>query len=170
MFSLVWRALSGARAGIHELRRLGVRVFLAGAALQAVLVGILVARDELRKRRQPPSEGFPWVDQPEVELESGETRLKLYPYGVRLYEAMLEEIEGAERNIFVGTFIWRGDEVGRRFVEALARKASEGVEVYVIFDGLANVFVSPSFKRFPEEIHTLHFRPQIGRASCRERA
>ena len=162
MFYLVWRALSGARAGIHELRRLGLRVFLAGAALQAALVGILVARDELRKRRHPPSEGFPWVDQPEVELESGETRLKLYPYGVRLYEAMLEEIEGAEHNIFVGSFIWKGDEVGRRFVEALARKASEGVEVYVIFDGLANVFVSPSFKRFPEEIHTLHFRPLWG--------
>jgi cardiolipin synthase len=158
----VWRALSGTQAGIHELRRLGVRVFLAGAAVQAALVGILVARDELRKRRQPPSEGFPWVDQPEVELESGETRLKLYPYGVRLYEAMLEEIEGAERNIFVGTFIWKGDEVGRRFVEALARKAGEGVEVYVIFDGLANVFVSPSFKRFPREIHTLHFRPLWG--------
>ena len=162
MFSLVRRVLSGTRAGINELRRLGVRIFLAVAAVQAVLVGILVAMDELRKRRHAPSEGFPWVDQPEVELESGETLLKLYPYGVRLYDAMLEEIEGAEHNIFVGTFIWKGDEVGRRFVQALARKARKGVDVYVIFDGLANVFVSPSFKRFPEEIHTLHFRPLWG--------
>ncbi len=162
MFSLVWRALSGARTVIHKLRRLGVRIFLALTAVQAALVAVLVAMAEIRKRRHTPSEGFPWVDQPEVELESGETGLKLYPYGVRLYEAMLEEIEGAEHNVFVGTFIWKGDEVGRRFVEALARKAREGVEVCAIFDGLANVVVSPSFKRFPEEIHTLHFRPLWG--------
>ena len=160
MFSLVWRSLSG---GIRELRKLGVRVFIALAAVQAALVGILAAMAEIRKRRGARSEGgFPWEDQPEVELESGDTRLKLYPYGVRLYEAMLGEIEGAERKIFVGTFIWKGDEVGRRFVEALAKKASEGVEVCVIFDGLANVVVPPSFKHFPEEIHTLHFRPLWG--------
>jgi cardiolipin synthase A/B len=162
MFSLVWRALSGVGVGIRELRKLGVRVFLALTAVQAALVGILAAMAEIRKRRRTRSEGFPWEDQPEVELESGGTRLKLYPYGVRLYEAMLEEIEGAEHKIFVGTFIWKGDEVGRRFVEALARRAREGVEVYVIFDGLANVVVPPSFKRFPEEIHTLHFRPLWG--------
>ncbi len=32
----------------------------------------------------------------------------------------------------------------------------------MIFDGLANAFVSSEFKRFPEEIHTLHFRPLWG--------
>jgi cardiolipin synthase len=51
------------------------------------------------------------------------------------------------------------DEVGRRFVSALAKKAREGVEVYAVFDGLANFFVPRSFKRFPDEIHALHFRP-----------
>jgi cardiolipin synthase A/B len=158
MFTRVRRALSGAR-------KRGVRAFLALTAVQAALVGILVTLAEIRKRRHAPSEGFPWEDQPEVELETGESRLKLYPYGVRLYEAMLEEIEGAERNILVGTFIWKGDELGRRFVEALARKAREGVTVCVIFDGLANVVVPPSFKRFPEEIHTLHFRPLWGPAN-----
>jgi cardiolipin synthase len=158
MFTLLRRAFS-------ELRRLGIRAFAVLMAVQVSLVGVLVAMDELRKRRQGPREGFPWVEQPEVELESGESRLKLYPYGVRLYEAMLEEIERAERKIFVGTFIWKGDEVGRRFVEALARKARQGVKVCVIFDGLANVVVPPSFKRFPQEIHTLHFRPLWGPAN-----
>ncbi len=127
-----------------------------------MLVAVLVVRDELRKRREGPREGFPWEDQPEIELESGGNRLKLYSFGVKLYEAMLEEIENAEHDIFVGTFIWKGDEVGLRFVEALARRAREGVRVCVIFDGLANVVVPPSFKRFPAEIHTLHFRPLWG--------
>jgi cardiolipin synthase len=145
-----------------RLRKLGVRAFLTLTAVQAALVGILAVIAEIRKRRRVRSEGFPWADQPEVELESGGSWLKLYPYGVRLYEAMLEEIEGAQYKIFIGTFIWKGDEVGRRFVAALAKKAHEGVQVCVIFDGLANVVVPPSFKRFPEEIHTLHFRPLWG--------
>jgi cardiolipin synthase len=162
MFSFVRRILSEVRAGLSTLRRVGLRVFLALTALQALILGVLVALAEFRKRRRGPREGFPWEDQPEIGMESGEDRLKIYAYGVDLYEAMLEEIEAAEGEIFVGTFIWKGDEVGRRFVEALARKAGEGVEVYVVFDGLANLLVSPSFKRFPEKIHRLHFRPLSG--------
>jgi cardiolipin synthase A/B len=152
---------SGVRRSLAEVRRLGLRLVLGLFTVQAALVGVLVAMAQLRKRRQGPREGFPWVDRPEVELESG-GRLKLYPFGVRLYEAMLKEIEGARETVFVGTFIWKGDEVGCRFVEALARKAREGVRVCVIFDGLANVVVPPSFKKFPEEIQTLHFRPLWG--------
>ncbi|MGH3145440.1 MAG: phospholipase D-like domain-containing protein [Rubrobacter sp.] len=158
------RTFSEARAGLSALRALGLRILLALTAVQAVILGVLVALAEFRKRRIGPKEGFPWEDQPEIGLESGDDRLKIYAYGVLLYEDMIREIERAERDIFVGTFIWKGDEVGRRFVEALARKAREGVEVYVVFDGLANVFVPPSFKRFPEEIHRLHFRPLSGPA------
>ncbi|CAN5221007.1 phospholipase D-like domain-containing protein [soil metagenome] len=158
------RVLRLVRGALADFQRFGLRVVLVTAAVQAALVGILVAIAEIRKRRGGAKEGFPWVDQPEVELESGD-RLKLYPYGVELYEAMLEEIEEAEHSVYLGTFIWKGDEVGRRFVEALEKKAREGVRVCVIFDGLANVVVPPSFKRFPEEIQTLHFRPLWGPAN-----
>src|SRR5215216_6155694 len=164
MFSLLRLVLSEMRSLLSTLRRLGLRVFLALTALQAVIVGVLVALAEFRKRRQGPREGFPWEDQPEIKIESGEDRLKIYAYGVSLYETMLDEIAAAQDEIFVGTFIWKGDEVGRRFVDALARKADEGVDVYVVFDGLANVFVPPSFKMFPERIHRLHFRPLSGPA------
>ena len=144
-----------------DLRRLALRLFLALTAVQAAVVGVLVAMAQLRKRREGPQGGFPWEDQPEVSLKGGD-RLKLYPYGVQLYDAMLEDIRNAKKSIYVGTFIWKGDEVGKRFVEALAEKAREGVLVCVIFDGLANVFVSPEFKDFPREINTLHFRPLWG--------
>ena len=143
------------------LRRVGLRLLAALAVAQAAIVGVLVAMDELRKRRAGPQGGFPWEDQPEVPLGGGD-RLKLYPYGVQLYDDMLEEIRNAKKSIYVGTFIWKGDEVGRRFVGALAEKAREGVQVCVIFDGLANVFVSSEFKDFPKEINTLHFRPIWG--------
>ena len=149
------------RRTLAEFRGLVVRGALILTAVQAVLVGLLVAMAQLRKRREGPRGGFPWEDQPEVELENG-ARLRLFPYGVHLYEAMLKEIEDATECVYVGTFIWKNDEVGRRFVDALAKKAREGVRVCVIFDGLANVFVSADFKDFPEEIHTLHFRPIWG--------
>ena len=148
-------------SAFSDLRRLGLRLFLALTALQAAIVGVLVTMAQLRKRRAAPQGGFPWEDQAEVSLEGGDT-LKLFPYGVQLYDAMIEDIKNAQKNIYVGTFIWKGDAVGRRFVKELAAKAREGVNVCVIFDGLANAFVSSEFKDFPEEINTLHFRPIWG--------
>src|ERR687890_2298081 len=96
MFSLLRRVLSEMRSWLSTLRRIGLRVFLALTALQAVIVGVLVAMAEFRKRRRGPREGFPWEDQPEIGMESGEDRLKIYSYGVSLYEAMLDEIEAAQ--------------------------------------------------------------------------
>jgi cardiolipin synthase len=162
MSSLLQRVFSETQADLSALRSLGLRIVLVLTAVQAVTVGVLVAMAEVRKRRREPSDGFPWEDQPEIGLESSEVRLKIYAYGVRLYEDMIQEIERAEREIFVGTFIWKDDEVGHHFVDTLARRAREGVRVYVVFDGLANVFVPPAFKRFPKEIHCLHFRPLSG--------
>ena len=164
MFSEIADAARSVRRALAELRRLGLRALVAFTAVQAVLVAVLIALAQIRKRRLGPVEGFPWEEQPEVELDSG-GKLKLYPFGVTLYEAMLAEIEAAEETIFVGTFIWKGDEMGKRFVEALHEKAREGVKVCVIFDGLANVAVPPSFKQFPGEIQTLHFRPLWGPAN-----
>ncbi len=144
-----------------DFRKIAFRSFAALTVLQAAIVGVLVTMAQLRKRRAGPRGGFPWEDQPGLRSETGDG-FKLFPYGVQLYDAMLEDIRNAKECIYVGTFIWKGDEVGRRFVEALAAKAREGVRVCVIFDGLANVFVSSEFKDFPEEIHTLHFRPLWG--------
>lgn len=146
------------RLSLARLRGLALRAFVAVTAVQAAIVAVLVAMAQLRKRREGPWEdGFPWEEQPEVEVSGN--RLKLHPFGVQLYEEMLREIENAKSHVFVGTFIWKGDEVGRSFVDALARKAREGVRAYVVFDGLANFFVPEEFKRFPEEIQALHFRP-----------
>ncbi|MDP9437880.1 MAG: phosphatidylserine/phosphatidylglycerophosphate/cardiolipin synthase family protein [Actinomycetota bacterium] len=143
---------------------LGLRVLLLLAAAQAALVGIVEAVATIRRKflLERPQEGFPWEERPEIELESGDVRLKLYPQYEMLYEAMLEEIERAEERVFVETFIWQDDGWGNRFVEALARKAREGVAVYAVFDELANLGQPKEFKRFPEEINLLRFRRVSG--------
>ena len=52
------------------------------------------------------------------------------------YPAWLEAIAGAERHVHFECYIIRDDAVGRRFAEALAAKAAEGVKVRVIYDWL----------------------------------
>ncbi len=137
---------------------LGLKGFLFLAAAEAVLMGVVTAEAKLRRRfGEEPQGPFPRAEQPEIELESSDERLKLFLDYEGLYEAMLEEIERAERTILIETFIWKNDEIGSRFVEALGRKAREGVEVYAAFDGVASL--PASSERFPEEVHALRFRP-----------
>ena len=142
--------------------RLMLKVLLslvaAAVAAEVALVGTVEATAAVRRRgQQLPSGGFPWEEQPEVELDSG-SRLKLYPEHERLYEDMLREIEEARESVFVETFIWQADGWGKRFVDALVRKAREGVEVYAVFDDLANLGQPAWFKQFPKEINLLRFR------------
>lgn len=145
------------------LLRLSLGILLLLAAVEVALVGALAVAARLRRgRREEPREGFPWQEQPEIGLESGDARLKLYSGYPNLYEAMFEEIERAEHTIFIETFLWKDDEMGRRFVEALKHKAREGVEVYAIFDGVGNLDRSASFEQAPKGLHWLHYRPFLG--------
>ena len=68
---------------------------------------------------------------------------------------MLAAIEGARRQILFETYIWKGDEVGERF-KARPPRPRTG-EVYVIYDGFANLVVSPRFKRFPANMKVLRY-------------
>lgn len=54
--------------------------------------------------------------------------------GDAAFPAMLEAIAGAQRSITLGTYIFDGDQVGRRFVAALAAARARGVEVRVLID------------------------------------
>lgn len=52
------------------------------------------------------------------------------------FDAWLEAIAGARRNILFGNYIFRDDEVGREFVSAMAERARAGVRVCVLHDWL----------------------------------
>ena len=57
---------------------------------------------------------------------------------------MLAAIDGAQKQILFETYIWKGDEIGEQFKKALTAAADRGVEVYCIYDGFANLVVSPA--------------------------
>ncbi len=137
-----------------SLVRFLTRAFAIVLAAQAVTSMILLAIAKQRKRRRP-AEGFPHLEQ--TEFHVGENALRLYSYGMELYDAMLEAIDGATETIFFETYIWKGDAIGEEFKQHLIRKAREGVAVYVIFDTFGNLVVPRAFKRFPPEVHAMSY-------------
>jgi cardiolipin synthase len=70
---------------------------------------------------------------------------------------MIAAIEGAQRQILLESYIWKGDETGERFKRAIIAAADRGVEVHVIYDAFANIVVRPPFKRFPANVKVLAF-------------
>ena len=123
---------------------------------QAVTIAILSFVVAARRRGRKPRQGFPHDNYPEVRV--GDNQLKLYTYGSELFDAMIAAIEYARETIYLGTFIWKDDATGQRFKERLARKAAEGVQVYVIYDGFGNLVVPRRFKQFARSIHVLRFQ------------
>jgi cardiolipin synthase len=55
--------------------------------------------------------------------------------GEEAYPAMLDAIEQAATSVTLSTYIFAADDIGRRFVDALARAVRRGVEVRVLVDG-----------------------------------
>lgn len=65
-------------------------------------------------------------------------RVEVLPDGRRAFAAMLESIAGARRSIALEMYIWANDRLGRRFAEALAAKAREGVPVRALVDAFGS--------------------------------
>lgn len=63
-------------------------------------------------------------------------RIRLQFEGPLTFEAWLEAIESAERYVHFENYVFRDDSVGRRFRDALADKARQGVQVRVLYDWL----------------------------------
>lgn len=61
------------------------------------------------------------------------------------YEAMLKAIEKAEKHIHFEFYTIRHDVIGKRFQEALIRKAMQGVKVRVIYDGIGSYTLSTAY-------------------------
>src|SRR5438128_4982003 len=138
-----------------SLIRLVRNVILGLLTLQVLTAIVLLVIAALGKRRKHEI-SFP--HEPFEEVQVGENFLHLYAYGRDLYDAMLEAIDAAQESIYIESFIWKDDAVGQEFRMHLARKAAEGVEVYVIFDRFGNLVVPQAFKAsFVPPIHVLEY-------------
>lgn len=71
------------------------------------------------------------------------TKVTYYPLGEQMFEAMMEEIEKAEHFIFLEYFILAEGTLWDRMLEALTRKAAEGIDVRLIYDDVGSLFLLP---------------------------
>ncbi len=135
---------------IRELLFLLASIFV----FQILLILILIAARKL-KRQQAVATHYPRIELPPIVDHTH--AFQLYMSGEELFPAMLAAIEQAKEAIYLETFIWKGDVLGQKFKTLLERKAAEGVAVYVIYDGFANLVVPRAFKKFPPTIHVLRY-------------
>lgn len=61
-------------------------------------------------------------------------RVLLLPGNAQAAKALFDNIESAKESIYIETFILSRDEIGRKLVDALVRKAKEGVKVKLLLD------------------------------------
>lgn len=138
-----------------SLKRISLQLLGLMLGLQSITIIILQAISIRRKRHQPQGT-FPHQHLHRVQV--GENEVQIYDYGRDLYDAMLAAIDAAQETIFLETYIWKDDAIGQTFKEHLARKAAQGVEVYVIYDSFANLVVPRKFKIFPPEMNVLKYQ------------
>ena len=92
------------------------------------------------------------------------TESKYYPIGELMFDDMLDEISKAEKFILLEYFIIYKSNMWDRLLEALERKASEGVEVRLIVDdfGSQKLFTNKYIAKLREKkIDVLRFNPIV---------
>lgn len=71
------------------------------------------------------------------------TKIDFFSSGESKYNKMLEEIEKAEKFIFLEYFIIEEGEMWSKICNLLEKKAKEGVDVRVMYDGMCSVSILP---------------------------
>lgn len=95
-----------------------------------------VAEEEGRSR--PPLDNF------KVTPEPG-NRFAFLPNGEVAFRELVRQIEEAQESIHIMTYILGNDETGRAIVDLLAKRAAEGVEVYLLLDAFGCLFTRRRF-------------------------
>ncbi|MBC8542539.1 cardiolipin synthase [Bianquea renquensis] len=103
-------------------------------------------------------------------IVTDDNAIDLFVDGAALFVSQLDDIQKAKSYIFIQSYIFRQDELGRQFMEALCQKAREGLEVRLLVDGMGSMLVPRRFFRqleraggkvetfFPPFVPYLHFQ------------
>jgi cardiolipin synthase len=130
------------------------RAVLSFFGVPFVVAVVMTLVDSYRRRGKRPR---PFPVDPPRDVRIGDGEVRTYTFGQDLYDDMLEAIASAEKQLLFESYIWKGDEVGERFKQALTEAAGRGVEVYAIYDSFANLVVSSRFKRFGPRLRVLEY-------------
>jgi cardiolipin synthase len=73
-------------------------------------------------------------------MTEGPGKFQLFTEGDDLYGAMLERIAQSQTSIRLESYIFAGDEIGRRFTKSLIEAVARGIEVRVLIDAAGSLF------------------------------
>lgn len=133
------------------------RAIVGFLLVQVAAIASLMAATTVRKRlRDKGPSKLPRVEPKTYELADGSS-LGVYVSGAPLYEDMLAAINAAQDRVLFESYIVKSDAIGHQFKEALIAAANRGVDVYVIYDGFANLVVPPKFFSFPRNVKVLRY-------------
>ncbi len=138
----------------HPVAQMLKRTLLTLFGIPMLVAVAMSLVDSYRRRGKKPK---PFPTRTAQETAVGGGTVTTYTFGRDLYDDMLAAIEGAEKQVLLETYIWKGDAVGQRFKQAVIEAAARGVEVRVIYDSFANLVVRPTFKRFPPSVRVLAY-------------
>lgn len=96
-------------------------------------------------------------------------RVTLLNSGTEYFPALLTEIDDAQVEIYLESYIFANDRVGHEVTSALCRAAARGVQVNVTVDGFGGRNFSTDFlPRLTEAgVRAMVYRPEIGRFHIR---
>lgn len=87
------------------------------------------------------------------------TEVTYFPLGEDKFKALLEELEKAEKFIFLEYFIIEEGYMWGQVLEVLARKAKEGVDVRVMYDGMCEITLLPH--DYPKRLASLGIKAKM---------
>ena len=87
------------------------------------------------------------------------TETTFFPIGEQKFQAMLVELEKAEKFIFMEYFIIEEGYMWGRILDILARKVKQGVDVRVMYDGLCEISTLPV--NYPKLLENLGIKAKL---------
>jgi cardiolipin synthase len=98
-----------------------------------------------------------------VRPPSAKNRVDFVADGVEAFETTMRWINEATDSIYIQTYVLHADDVSRAIINALARKASDGLDVRLLIDSYGSLFTSNRFLRPLTQAggHVARFMPML---------
>lgn len=102
-----------------------------------------------------------WLDASRPAFVDG-NRVTLLRNGGEFFPALIEDLRAARSTIFLETYIYYDDEVGRAVAQALAQAARRGVRTHLVVDGFGTPRLDPATRHLLIEagVQLRVFRPE----------
>lgn len=91
----------------------------------------------------------------ELNTLTSNNTFEMYTDGVKSFEAFIQAIDSAQKNIYIQTYVFKKDTTSSLLIKALEKKASQGVEIKILIDSLGSFYVYRHNRRIFKNLRKL---------------